>query len=177
MKKRLGGPTYLSRPLMSSYGNHSNDLHYKSFDWVLYYAIRGLHKILSGIRKKSEIFGPCLTLIGPNLILLAFITQQTITCSKSTIETLEKSWNVFKVNDVVLVSLLLTLNIFHTHFQCLYLLTLNIYLLAGCYFSRHCNWYEEKMKTFLNIEFFFFFLPGFSFTNIHDSQDRRRLFR
>ena len=119
-KKRLGGPTYLSRPLMLSCGNHSNDLHYKSCDWVLYYALRGLHKILSGIRKKSEIFGPYLTLIGPNLILLAFITQQTITCSKSTIETLEKSCNVFKVNDVVLVSLMLTLNIFHTLFQCLY---------------------------------------------------------
>ena len=49
------------------------------------------------------------------------LSQQTLTCSESTIKT-EKVWNMFKTNkkrhqnhviDFVLVSLLLTLNIFH----------------------------------------------------------------
>ena len=49
--------------------------------------------------------------------------QPAITCSKLTIVTLEKGVKYFKVNNkdtdangVVLVSLLLTLNIFHTLF-------------------------------------------------------------
>ena len=49
-------------------------------------------------------------------------TQQTFNCSKSTMETLKKVWNMIKVNnknsrttpDVVAVSLLLTLNILQT---------------------------------------------------------------
>ena len=48
----------------------------------------------------------------PEKSKLEIITQQMLTCSKSTIETLEKS--VKYVNDVVLVFLLLTLNIIHT---------------------------------------------------------------
>ena len=54
--------------------------------------------------------------------------QLTFTCSKLTIERLEKVWNIFKVNnknigviDVVLVFLSLILKIFHTffwHFCC-----------------------------------------------------------
>ena len=44
----------------------------------------------------------------------------TFTCSESTTETVEKGVNMFKVNnktnDVVLVYLLLTLNIFYTFF-------------------------------------------------------------
>ena len=47
-------------------------------------------------------------------------SQLTFACSKSTIETLEKDQNKKKkqndVNDFLLVSLLLTLNIFHTFF-------------------------------------------------------------
>ena len=51
--------------------------------------------------------------------------QQTITCSRSTIQKLDKLWNVYKVYnkvtgassiDAILVSLLLTLNVFHTSF-------------------------------------------------------------
>ena len=49
-------------------------------------------------------------------------TQQTFNCSKSTMETLKKVWNMVNVNnknsrttpDVVAVSLLLTLNILQT---------------------------------------------------------------
>ena len=52
-------------------------------------------------------------------------THPAITCSKLTIETLEQDVKLFKVNNkrhqneaigVILVSLLLTLNIFHTLF-------------------------------------------------------------
>ena len=39
--------------------------------------------------------------------------QLAFTCSKPSIETLEKVWNVFKVNNVVPVFSLLTLNILH----------------------------------------------------------------
>ena len=54
------------------------------------------------------------------------LAQQTFTCSKLAIETLEKDINMFKVNnkdkrtklDVTLVSLLLTLSIFHKFFLC-----------------------------------------------------------
>ena len=43
--------------------------------------------------------------------------QLTFACSKLTVETLEKGLkHVSDVNDVVLVFLLLTLNIFHTFF-------------------------------------------------------------
>ena len=55
---------------------------------------------------KAELKGLC----KPGNIL----TQQLLTCPNSTIKTLKKMGNMFKVNDVVLVSLLLTLNIFHT---------------------------------------------------------------
>ena len=48
-----------------------------------------------------------------NLLALFLVTQLTITCSNSTIETLEKGVDV---TDVLLVILLLTLNIFHTFF-------------------------------------------------------------
>ena len=52
-------------------------------------------------------------LVSKITLLIKLITAQlTFTLSKSTIETLEK------VNDVVLVFLLLTWNIFHTFFYC-----------------------------------------------------------
>ena len=57
---------------------------------------------------------------------LILVTQLTFTCSTSTIETTEKVWNMFKVNnkntiiDIVLVFLLLTLNLFHTFFYCFF---------------------------------------------------------
>ena len=52
---------------------------------------------------------------------LGVFSQLKFTCATSAIETLEKMWNMFKVNnkntrDVVLVFLLLTLNMFHTFF-------------------------------------------------------------
>ena len=49
-------------------------------------------------------------------------SQITFTCSKSTIETLEKgekyvqNWQYRQQNDAILVSIFLTLNIFHTFF-------------------------------------------------------------
>ena len=46
------------------------------------------------------------------LRILLYLSQPAITCSKLTIETLEQG--VKYTNGVVLVSLLLTLNIFHT---------------------------------------------------------------
>ena len=60
-------------------------------------------------------------------IILIELTKLTFTCSKSTIETLEKGVKYVQKNtkkyqndaiDVVLMSLLLTLNIFHTFFYC-----------------------------------------------------------
>ena len=55
------------------------------------------------------------------------MTQITFTCSKSTIETIEKIWNMFKVNNENIKRhwrrsgvLLLILNIFHTLFWCFY---------------------------------------------------------
>ena len=59
---------------------------------------------------------------------MTLVLQPAITCSKLTIETLEQGGNMFKVNNkdtrtmpgivllVILVSLLLTLNIFYTLF-------------------------------------------------------------
>ena len=53
-------------------------------------------------------------------------SQSIFTCSKFIIETLEQGVKYVQVNNkdsaigVVLVSLLLTLNIFHTLFQCFY---------------------------------------------------------
>ena len=59
---------------------------------------------------------------------MILVLQPAITCSKLTIETLEQGGNMFKVNNkdtrtmlgvvllVILVSLLLTLNIFYTLF-------------------------------------------------------------
>ena len=50
------------------------------------------------------------------------LPQPAFTCPKLTIETLEQDVNMFKINNkntrTTLVSLLLTLNIFHTLFQC-----------------------------------------------------------
>ena len=60
------------------------------------------------------------------LLMPGSIYQLTFTYSKSTIEILEKVRNIFKVNnkhsvnDVSLVFLLLTFNIFHTLFWCFY---------------------------------------------------------
>ena len=56
-------------------------------------------------------FNPCRNYISPYFST----SQQTNTCSMLTIEALEKDvkYVQVKVNDVVLVSLLLTLNIFH----------------------------------------------------------------
>ena len=57
------------------------------------------------------------------------VAQKTIACLRSTIQKLDKLWNVYKVYNkdtrassiyVILVSLLLALNIFHTMFWCFY---------------------------------------------------------
>ena len=50
----------------------------------------------------------------------AITVQLTFICSKSTIETPEKVKLTIRTQDVVLVFLLLTLNIFHTFFWCFY---------------------------------------------------------
>ena len=42
------------------------------------------------------------------------LSQQIFTCSKSIRETTKKVWNISKVNDIVLLSLLITLNILPT---------------------------------------------------------------
>ena len=75
------------------------------------------------VQTKLSISGKCET---PKLfVALKVVTQFTFTFSKSTIETLEKGVehilnekqaNQNDVNDVVLVFLLLTTNIFHTFF-------------------------------------------------------------
>ena len=60
--------------------------------------------------------------------LLKQLTQSVFTCSKLTIETLQQRCEI--CFGVVLVSLLLTMNIFHTFVLVLLLLTLNM-LIAG----------------------------------------------
>ena len=62
---------------------------------------------------KSDLINTLLS-ASSNQILSKFLNQLTFTCFNSTIETLGKG--VKYVNDVVLVLLLLTLNIFHTFF-------------------------------------------------------------
>ena len=66
------------------------------------------------ILRNSWVFGENVALS----MLLQNRSQPTITYSKLTTETLEQGGNMFKVNnkDTRLVTLLLTLNIFHTLF-------------------------------------------------------------
>ena len=59
------------------------------------------------------------------------ITQQSNICSKSAIETLEK--------DVVLVSLLLNFNIFHTFLKCFYCWIWTSKCLLGIFFLRNVH--------------------------------------
>ena len=49
-------------------------------------------------------------------------------------------WNMFKVNDVVLGSILLILNRFHTHFLVFLLLTLNKKMFAR-FDTKRRSWY------------------------------------
>ena len=65
---------------------------------------------------------------------------------------------MFKINDVVLLSLLLTFDIFHTLFLVFLLFTLIMYLFAG----KRENWYEIIKISFCSLhngsETFFQFL-------------------
>ena len=71
------------------------------FSWLKYYPCRICKKYIVNISFIQK-------------TMLELFTQLTFTCLKSTKETLEKRVKYVHVNDVFLVFVLLTLNIFHT---------------------------------------------------------------
>ena len=95
---------------------------------------RGLTLVtLPNLTQKNTLVGDFLEL-AVIFLIPAVLVQLIFTCSKLTIETLKKVWNMFKVNNKItrtmsLMSLLLTLNIFQTFFSCFQLKAVDYFCL------------------------------------------------
>ena len=95
---------------------------------------RGLTLVtLPNLTQKNTLVGDFLE-FAVIFLIPAVLVQLIFTCSKLTIETLKKVWNMFKVNNKItrtmsLMSLLLTLNIFQTFFSCFQLKAVDYFCL------------------------------------------------